>query len=96
MTTTLSSPARTVDITVTRSSGTEPESPDWQHGVVSWFDVSKGFGFLAAEAGPAVFVDYRVIDVPGLKALAAGQLVAYTVSETPRGPEATRVVPSLN
>ncbi len=69
------------------------ELPHWEHGHVAWFNTEKGFGFLTPDAGPAVFVDYRVIEVPGLKTLSAGQLVVFTATDTDRGPEATRVVP---
>lgn len=65
----------------------------WRHGQVAWFNTGKGFGFLTPDTGPAVFVDYQVIDVPGFKTLHAGQPVVFTAADTPRGPEATRVVP---
>ncbi|WP_069166063.1 cold-shock protein [Nocardia altamirensis] len=67
--------------------------PRWQHGHVAWFNTEKGFGFLTPDTGPAVFVAYQVIDVPGLKTLTAGQPVTFTATDTTRGPEATRVVP---
>lgn len=67
--------------------------PRWQHGHVAWFNTEKGFGFLTPDTGSAVFVDYQVIDVAGLKTLTAGQPVVFTVTDTQRGPEATRVVP---
>ncbi|MVU77250.1 hypothetical protein GPX89_08325 [Nocardia sp. ET3-3] len=69
--------------------------PRWQHGHVAWFNTEKGFGFLTPDTGPAVFVDYQVIDVPGLKTLTAGQPVVFTATDTSRGPEATRVVPYI-
>ncbi|MEV6071469.1 cold shock domain-containing protein [Nocardia sp. NPDC052001] len=73
---------------------TRDRAPDrWQHARVAWFDGEKGFGFLTPDAGPAVFLDYQVIEVPGYKTLTAGQHVIYTATDTPRGPEATRVVP---
>ncbi|MEU1428506.1 cold shock domain-containing protein [Nocardia sp. NPDC005746] len=65
----------------------------WRHGQVAWFNTGKGFGFLTPDTGPAVFVDYQAIDVPGFKTLHAGQPVVFTAADTPRGPEATRVVP---
>ncbi|WP_435874635.1 cold-shock protein [Nocardia vinacea] len=73
--------------------GGREELPRWHHGQVAWFNTEKGFGFLSPDTGPAVFVDYQVIDVPGFKTLIAGQPVVFTVADTPRGPEATRVVP---
>ncbi|MFE3953627.1 cold shock domain-containing protein [Nocardia sp. NPDC059091] len=69
--------------------------PRWQHGHVAWFNTEKGFGFLTPDTGPAVFVDYQVIEVPGFKTLTAGQPVVFTATDTGRGPEATRVVPYI-
>jgi cold shock protein len=71
------------------------QRPCWRHGQVAWFNVEKGFGFLIPDTGPAVFVDYRVIDVPGFKTLDAGQPVVFTATDSSRGPEATRVVPYI-
>ncbi|WP_280431475.1 cold-shock protein [Nocardia brasiliensis] len=65
----------------------------WHRGRVTWFDTAKGFGFLTASTGAAVFVDHSVIDMPGYKTLTAGQRVEYTATDTGRGLEATRVVP---
>ncbi|MEU0539991.1 cold shock domain-containing protein [Nocardia sp. NPDC005978] len=62
---------------------------------MAWFNSEKGFGFLTPDIGPAVFVDYSVIEVPGYKTLTADQHVIYTAHHTPRGPEATRVIPYL-
>lgn len=73
----------------------EHDLPRWCHGHVAWFNAEKGFGFLTPDTGPAVFVDYAVIEVPGYKTLTAGQPVIYTALDTPRGPEATRVIPYL-
>ncbi|MFD6357837.1 cold shock domain-containing protein [Nocardia tengchongensis] len=87
MTTTAATPT---DLPHTSGRG---ERPRWQHGQVAWFNTEKGFGFLTADTGPAVFVDYQVIDVPGFKTLRAEQPVVFTAADTGRGPEATRVVP---
>ncbi|MGV9408359.1 cold-shock protein [Nocardia sp. NPDC003693] len=73
----------------------EETPPRWQHAHVAWFNAEKGFGFLTPAAGPAVFVDFSVIEVPGYKTLDAGQPVIYTARDTARGPEATRVIPYL-
>lgn len=74
---------------------THPDAilPRWHRAWVGWFDAAKGFGFLTPDTGPAVFVDYSVIDVPGYKNLTAGQPVIYTATDSGRGPEATRVIP---
>ncbi|MFD6357152.1 cold-shock protein [Nocardia tengchongensis] len=71
----------------------DTELPRWRAARVDWFDTAKGFGFLTPARGPAVFVDYHVIEVPGYKTLTGGQPVIYTATDTGRGPEATRVIP---
>ncbi|WP_442942730.1 cold-shock protein [Nocardia sp. NBC_01503] len=81
------------DLTDPHAHTREHELPRWQHARVAWFDAGKGFGFLTPDTGSAVFVDFSVIEVPGYKTLSAGQPVIYTALNTPRGPEATRVVP---
>ncbi|WP_458687775.1 cold-shock protein [Nocardia tengchongensis] len=69
--------------------------PRWHRARVAWFDTAKGFGFLTPASGPAVFVDFHVIETPGYKTLTTGQPVIYTATNTTRGPEATRVIPYL-
>lgn len=41
-------------------------------GVVKWFNADKGFGFIAQEAGPDVFVHFRAINTDGFKTLDEG------------------------
>ncbi|WP_407939367.1 cold-shock protein [Nocardia terrae] len=69
------------------------EPPRWRAARVSWYDTTKGFGFLTPATGPDVFVDYTAIDLPGFKTLTTGQPVIFTATDTPHGPEATRVIP---
>lgn len=89
MTTTIASPADHTPDPHTR----DRDLPVWTPARVAWFDAEKGFGFLTPDTGPAVFLDYQVIEVPGYRTFTAGQQVIYTALDTPRGPEATRVVP---
>ncbi|MFB8280415.1 cold-shock protein [Nocardia colli] len=65
--------------------GAQTHPPRWHHGHVVWYDSEKGFGFLRPDAGPEVFVDYQVIDMPGFKTLLAGQPVTFLLADTPRG-----------
>ncbi len=62
-------------------------------GTVKWFNGSKGYGFLAREGGPDVFVHYSAITGDGFKNLAEGQQVEFTVEKGPKGLQATNVVP---
>ena len=60
-------------------------------GHVKWFNESKGFGFLAQENGPDVFVHYSAINGSGFKTLTEGQKVQFTIQEGPKGPQAMNV-----
>jgi CspA family cold shock protein len=63
-------------------------------GTVEWFDGSKGFGYIQAEANDLdkVFVHYLAITDNGIRHLRAGEEVEFSVKESPRGPEAVEVV----
>ena len=60
-------------------------------GTVKWFNDSKGFGFIAQESGPDVFVHYSAITGEGFKTLAEGQAVEFEVTQGPKGPQASNV-----
>ena len=62
-------------------------------GNVKWFNESKGFGFIAQEGGPDVFVHYSAIVGDGFKTLAEGQKVELTITQGQKGPQAENVVP---
>ena len=57
-------------------------------GTVKWFNESKGFGFIASEAGQDVFVHYSAITGGGFKTLAEGQRVEFDVKPGQKGPQA--------
>jgi cold shock protein len=46
-------------------------------GTVKWFNASKGYGFLAREGGPDVFVHYSAIESDGFRTLQEGQSVEF-------------------
>ena len=52
-------------------------------GTVKWFNETKGYGFIAQEDGPDVFVHFSAIQGDGFKTLTDGQ----------KGPQAENVVP---
>ena len=61
-------------------------------GTVKWFNESKGFGFIAQESGPDVFVHFSAITGEGFKTLAEGQSVEFTITQGQKGPQAENVV----
>jgi len=62
-------------------------------GTVKFFNEAKGFGFITREGGPDVFVHYSAIQGSGVKTLAEGQQVEFTVTQGQKGPQAENVVP---
>jgi len=61
-------------------------------GKVKWFNESKGWGFITTDDGKDVFVHYSAIEGKGFKSLTQGQRVEFEVVETPKGPQAVKVV----
>ena len=62
-------------------------------GTVKWFNETKGYGFIAQEDGPDVFVHFSAIQGDGFKTLTDGQKVEFTVTDGQKGPQAENVVP---
>jgi CspA family cold shock protein len=60
-------------------------------GRVKWFNDAKGYGFIAREDGPDVFVHYSAIQGDGFRSLAEGQTVQFEITEGPKGLQATNV-----
>jgi len=63
-------------------------------GVVKWFDVKKGYGFIKREEGNDVFVHYSSIQGDEFRKLEEGQKVTFIVSETEKGLQAQDVTVS--
>jgi CspA family cold shock protein len=61
-------------------------------GTVKWFNSGKGYGFLARDNGPDVFVHYTAISSDGYRSLTEGQKVEFTIEQGPKGLQATNVV----
>ena len=62
-------------------------------GNVKWFNETKGYGFIAQEDGPDVFVHFSAIQGDGFKTLTDGQKVEFTVTDGQKGPQAENVNP---
>jgi len=59
---------------------------------VKWFNVTKGFGFIAPDSGGKdVFVHVKAVERSGLSGLSDGERVRITVRQGQKGPEAERV-----
>jgi CspA family cold shock protein len=61
-------------------------------GSVKWYNVEKGFGFVAADrGGKDVFVHATALDRSGLSELPEGQRVRMQISQGQKGPEARSI-----
>lgn len=60
-------------------------------GRVKWFNETKGYGFIEREDGKDVFVHYTAIRMDGYRTLKEGQSVEFTLTETPKGLQASDV-----
>lgn len=61
-------------------------------GTVKWFNDAKGFGFIAQDDGPDVFVHFSAISGEGFKTLVEGDRVTFEVEQGQKGPAAANVV----
>jgi CspA family cold shock protein len=60
-------------------------------GTVKWFNGDKGYGFIAVEGGPDVFVHFSAITGSGYRSLEEGQRVEFEITQGQKGPQAENV-----
>jgi cold shock protein len=60
-------------------------------GVVKWFDVKKGFGFIVGPEGQDIFVHFSVIEGDGFRVLRDGAKVIYDAVRGEKGWKAVKV-----
>ncbi|ADD29041.1 MULTISPECIES: cold-shock protein [Meiothermus] len=62
-------------------------------GTVKWFNAEKGYGFIAQESGPDVFVHFTAIQGQGFKSLNEGDRVEFEIEpgKNGKGPQAKNV-----
>jgi cold shock protein len=60
-------------------------------GTVKWFNAEKGYGFIAQDEGPDLFVHFSAIQASGYRTLDEGARVEFDVAEGTRGPQAANV-----
>jgi CspA family cold shock protein len=65
-------------------------------GTVKWFNESKGYGFITPDDGSKdIFVHFSAIKVDGFKKLTEGQAVTFEIEQSPKGVQATNVMPAI-
>jgi cold shock protein len=60
-------------------------------GTVKWFNGDKGYGFIAVEGGPDVFVHFSAITGGGYRSREEGQKAGSGITQGRKGPQAENV-----
>lgn len=61
-------------------------------GIVTWFNDSKGYGFIETPEVKQIFCHYSAIEEGTFKTLEEGQEVSFELIEGPKGPQAMNIV----
>jgi cold shock protein len=75
----------------TTSNGSSADTAVEETGTVKWFNVERGYGFIALDGSKDVFVHISALERSGLTSLDEGQPVIVDVVEGRKGLEAARV-----
>jgi CspA family cold shock protein len=62
-------------------------------GTVKWFNIDRGYGFIAPEQGKDVFVHISALAASDLQVLTEGQRVEFEVEQDAKGLRAVHVGP---
>jgi len=60
--------------------GMQDQEVEMAQGTVKWFNGDKGYGFIAVEGGPDVFVHFSTITGGGYRSLDEGQKVEFDIT----------------
>jgi len=72
--------------------GGRPPGDHGGAGVVKWFNIQKGFGFIQpSDGGADVFVHISAVERAGLRSLAEGQTVSFEIEQDRRTGKASAV-----
>jgi len=71
--------------------GPGTEKVTMAQGTVKWFNGDRGYGFIAVEGGPDVFVHSSAITGGGRRSLEDGQKVEFDIAQGQKGPQAENV-----
>jgi len=61
------------------------------HGMIKWFNETRGFGFIQSDQGEDVFVHRSGLLCKRNRRLTEGLEVEFDLTESPRGPKALNV-----
>ncbi len=61
-------------------------------GTVTWFNDSKGYGFIQQNEGEDVFVHFSAIEADGFRTLSEGKVVEFEILKSEMGRQAAQVM----
>jgi len=76
---------------VVAGAGSGTKKVTMAQGTVKWFNGDRGYGFIAVEGGPDVFVHSSAIAGGGRRSLEEGQQVEFDITQGQKGPQAENV-----